>query len=83
MCMAASCPTCQKTTWRGCGLHVPGVFNNVPEEKRCTCGPKVERDVGGKKLEFPPKYGEGKPTGLQEEGATEEIEGEVQIWPMS
>lgn len=41
----------EKTTWWGCGNHIPAVLDSVPESERCTCTPKVERD--GK--EYPPK----------------------------
>ncbi|KAL5042075.1 hypothetical protein BDW71DRAFT_211533 [Aspergillus fruticulosus] len=51
MCMKATCSTCQKTTWWGCGNHIPAVLDAVPESERCTCEPKVERD--GK--QYPPK----------------------------
>ncbi|OWP03218.1 hypothetical protein B2J93_7087 [Marssonina coronariae] len=40
-----------KATWFGCGLHIPSVLDGIPEEERCSCGPKVERD--GK--QYPPK----------------------------
>ena len=39
-----------KATWWGCGRHVPKVMDSVPEEDRCSCAPRVERD--GK--EYPP-----------------------------
>ncbi|PVH79128.1 hypothetical protein DL98DRAFT_516333 [Cadophora sp. DSE1049] len=51
MCMKATCATCQKATWWGCGKHIPSVMDNVPAEERCTCEPKV--DFGGK--QYPPK----------------------------
>ncbi|ORY07514.1 hypothetical protein BCR34DRAFT_489429 [Clohesyomyces aquaticus] len=51
MCHQATCSTCHKVTWWGCGNHVPSVMDSVPHEKWCTCEPKVEK--GGK--EFPPK----------------------------
>ncbi|KAK3322132.1 hypothetical protein B0H66DRAFT_553475 [Apodospora peruviana] len=51
MCYGATCPTCSKQAWRGCGSHIPGVFANVPEDKWCTCEPKV--DVGGRA--YPPQ----------------------------
>ncbi|KAE8371479.1 hypothetical protein BDV26DRAFT_276038 [Aspergillus bertholletiae] len=51
MCMKATCSTCHKTSWWGCGAHIPAVLDAVPETERCTCTPKVERD--GK--EYPPK----------------------------
>ena len=40
-----------KQAWRGCGSHLPSVFANVPEDKWCTCEPKVE--VNGKS--YPPQ----------------------------
>ncbi|KAK4137847.1 hypothetical protein BT67DRAFT_123417 [Trichocladium antarcticum] len=51
MCMPATCPTCDKKTWRGCGSHIASVFTDVPEKEWCTCEPKVE--VDGK--EYPPQ----------------------------
>lgn len=30
MCRAATCKTCGKTTWAGCGRHVPDVMRHVP-----------------------------------------------------
>lgn len=39
-----------KTSWWGCGNHVPSVMDNVSVEERCSCEPKVEKD--GKK--YPP-----------------------------
>ncbi|PWY86747.1 hypothetical protein BO70DRAFT_333163 [Aspergillus heteromorphus CBS 117.55] len=51
MCMKAICSTCKKTSWYGCGLHIPSVMDRIPDAERCTCEPKVERD--GK--EYPPK----------------------------
>lgn len=50
MCMQTTCPTCNKATWRGCGQHVPTVMDKIPEDQRCTCEPKVEKE--GKK--YPP-----------------------------
>ncbi|KAL1839082.1 hypothetical protein VTJ49DRAFT_1883 [Mycothermus thermophilus] len=50
MCMSATCPTCNKKTWRGCGNHIASVLSDVPEDEWCTCEPKVEKD--GKK--YPP-----------------------------
>ena len=37
MCSPALCPTCGKTTWRGCGMHVDMVMAGVPQPQRCTC----------------------------------------------
>lgn len=39
-----------RATWWGCGSHIPGVLDSIPEEDRCVCEPKVERD--GK--QYPP-----------------------------
>ncbi|MDP9884638.1 hypothetical protein J2W21_002151 [Sinomonas atrocyanea] len=35
MCSPATCPTCGKVTWTGCGQHVDQVFADVPESRRC------------------------------------------------
>ncbi|KAK8152191.1 hypothetical protein BKA80DRAFT_211634 [Phyllosticta citrichinensis] len=51
MCKKATCDTCHKTTWWGCGNHIPSVMTNVPEDEWCGCDPKVE--VDGK--QYPPK----------------------------
>ncbi|KAM3481081.1 hypothetical protein MY8738_004619 [Beauveria namnaoensis] len=40
----------EKSTWWGCGSHVPMVMDSIPEEERCACDPKIERD--GK--QYPP-----------------------------
>lgn len=37
MCSPVACPTCQKTTWRGCGQHVDQVKAQVRPEDWCTC----------------------------------------------
>ncbi|EON65531.1 hypothetical protein W97_04769 [Coniosporium apollinis CBS 100218] len=50
MCKPATCDTCHKATWWGCGNHVPMVMDKVSESDRCTCDPKVEK--GGKM--YPP-----------------------------
>lgn len=47
MCSPARCPSCQKTTWRGCGQHVAAVKARVPDDQWCTCAqtpapPKVD-----------------------------------------
>lgn len=51
MCMKATCSSCNKTTWFGCGNHIPSVMDSIPTDSWCTCDPKVE--VGEKK--YPPK----------------------------
>ena len=35
MCYPVKCPTCGKTTWDGCGLHVDYVRANVPADQWC------------------------------------------------
>ncbi|EME81051.1 uncharacterized protein MYCFIDRAFT_26709 [Pseudocercospora fijiensis CIRAD86] len=50
MCKQAVCGTCSKSTWWGCGQHVPMVMDLIPESSRCTCEPKIERE--GK--QYPP-----------------------------
>lgn len=37
VCSPATCYSCGKTTWAGCGMHVDAVFARVPVEARCTC----------------------------------------------
>ena len=31
MCFPVICPSCKKTTWEGCGMHVDDVMSNVPD----------------------------------------------------
>jgi hypothetical protein len=37
MCRKATCPTCKKATWTGCGAHVDQVLRGVAPADRCTC----------------------------------------------
>ncbi|KAE8099972.1 hypothetical protein FH972_017911 [Carpinus fangiana] len=37
MCYQMKCEACGKTTWAGCGKHVPSVYKLVPEGQRCLC----------------------------------------------
>ncbi|MBR7830750.1 hypothetical protein KDK95_30890 [Actinospica sp. MGRD01-02] len=46
MCQRATCKTCGKATYRGCGNHVEQVLAGVPRSQRCACGP-AERGSGG------------------------------------
>lgn len=39
MCRPATCKTCRKSTWAGCGAHVDQVMAGVPVGQRCTCAP--------------------------------------------
>jgi hypothetical protein len=38
MCSRATCPTCQRPTFAGCGAHVEQVLGDVPAAERCGCG---------------------------------------------
>ena len=42
MCRPATCKTCQKTTWTGCGQHVADVKASVPPTQWCPGHPKGE-----------------------------------------
>ncbi|KAK0621311.1 hypothetical protein B0T17DRAFT_283957 [Bombardia bombarda] len=55
MCYGATCPTCSKQAWKGCGSHLSTVFSGVPEDKWCVCEPKV--DVNG--TSYPPQAASG------------------------
>ena len=46
MCSPATCRTCNKATYRGCGMHVDQVLAGVPKSQRCSC-PPAERNTGG------------------------------------
>lgn len=35
MCVPATCPTCGKTTWSGCGAHIDQVRASVPADRWC------------------------------------------------
>ena len=35
MCSPATCPTCGKATWTGCGNHIEQALAGVPQTKRC------------------------------------------------
>ncbi|KAL9394252.1 hypothetical protein Peur_013537 [Populus x canadensis] len=37
MCSRKRCSTCGKTTWDGCGRHVPSVYRGIPEGQHCFC----------------------------------------------
>lgn len=49
MCRPATCRTCGKATYAGCGQHVEQVLRGVPKNERCSC-PPAARAVGGKGL---------------------------------
>ena len=37
MCRPATCRTCGKATYQGCGQHVEQVLRGVPKNQRCSC----------------------------------------------
>ena len=47
MCQAATCRTCGKTTWTGCGQHVDQVMRKVPASQRCPGHAKEESAAKG------------------------------------
>ena len=47
MCRPATCKSCGKTTWAGCGQHVAQVKASVPAGSWCGGHPKPERAGGG------------------------------------
>ncbi len=47
MCYAVRCPSCGKTTWAGCGMHVDAVRRSVPSSQWCTCNGKGNANEGG------------------------------------
>jgi hypothetical protein len=49
MCRPATCRTCNKATYKGCGQHVEQVLKGVPKNQRCTCSPDV-RDTNSPSL---------------------------------
>lgn len=56
MCTPIDCVTCPKTTWRGCGLHIPRAMDPVPKQDWCTCLHKSPLDTI-----YPPRVGDGLP----------------------
>ena len=47
MCWPVTCPTCNLTTWSGCGEHVDQVMSGVPLDRRCRCEERWSDDPGG------------------------------------
>ncbi|MDG6106927.1 hypothetical protein [Dactylosporangium aurantiacum] len=41
MCQRATCKTCGKATYTGCGNHVDAVLAGVPQSERCACAPRT------------------------------------------
>ncbi|KAH8673997.1 hypothetical protein BX600DRAFT_456766 [Xylariales sp. PMI_506] len=44
MCYGATCPTCSRRSWRGCGSHIPAALSSYPEDDWCICEPRVVVD---------------------------------------
>ncbi|KAI9673865.1 MAG: hypothetical protein M1817_002071 [Caeruleum heppii] len=42
-----------KSTWWGCGSHIPNVLDPLPKDSWCTCEPRRKVD-GGEADEYPP-----------------------------
>ena len=56
MCRPATCRSCGKATYAGCGQHIEQVLSGVPQSQRCSCAtavtsqrPAAER-TGGRTL---------------------------------
>lgn len=49
MCRPATCKTCGKTTWAGCGQHVDQVMAGVPRGDRCP-GHRNEQSSGSSSI---------------------------------
>ena len=47
MCRPATCKTCGKTTWAGCGQHVDQVMAGVPRADRCPGHPNEQPSGSG------------------------------------
>ncbi|GMY11628.1 isoform 2 of nuclear autoantigenic sperm protein [Fagus crenata] len=37
MCFKVDCKTCGKTSWGGCGKHLPTLFASIDQGKHCLC----------------------------------------------
>jgi hypothetical protein len=46
MCRPATCRTCGKATYAGCGQHVEQVLHGVPKQQRCSCAPAARAEAG-------------------------------------
>ena len=50
MCRPATCRTCGKATYAGCGQHVEQVLGHVPTSQRCDCVPGEKAGFLGRLL---------------------------------
>lgn len=37
MCYEVKCSSCSKSSWAGCGQHVPSVYQKIAEGQHCMC----------------------------------------------
>jgi hypothetical protein len=43
MCRRATCQTCSRPTYAGCGMHIESVLGDVPKPERCSCREKQKQ----------------------------------------
>jgi hypothetical protein len=48
MCRRATCRSCGKPTYAGCGEHIEQVLGNVPLDQRCHCREQRASQPGGR-----------------------------------
>ena len=46
MCRPATCKTCGKATWKGCGNHVDQVMRGIPKSQQCQGHPDQPGLIG-------------------------------------
>lgn len=46
MCRPATCKTCGKATWKGCGNHVDQVMRGIPKSQQCAGHPDQPGLIG-------------------------------------
>lgn len=59
MCRPATCENCHKSTWIGCGLHIPSAMDPVAKDQWCTCQHPADSTTS---KDYPPKVGTGIPS---------------------
>ena len=48
MCSPATCRSCGKASYTGCGQHVEQVLRGVPDNQRCACDSAPSGSMFGK-----------------------------------
>ena len=48
MCSPATCRSCGKASYTGCGQHVEQVLRGVPAGQRCSCEPAPRTSMLGR-----------------------------------